>query len=58
MGATLVVPETVESSLQLAGHVLKAAGTPRDAVNELIEKLRESEFLPVPSTTRTPADAR
>ena len=58
MGASLVVPETVESSLQLAGHVLRAAGTPREAVNQLIEQLRDSEFLPVPSPVQESADAR
>nr|MDJ0982273.1 NAD-binding protein [Kiloniellales bacterium] len=45
-GATLVVPETVESSLQLAGQVLQAVGTPRDAVNQLIDQTREAELLP------------
>ncbi len=45
-GATLVVPETVESSLQLAGQVLQAIGTPRDAVNQLIDQTRETELLP------------
>ena len=44
-GATLVVPETVESSLQLAGQVLQAVGTPRDAVNQLIDQTREAELL-------------
>lgn len=46
MGATLVLPETVESSLQLAGHVLHALGTPRDAVNQLIDRIRENEAPP------------
>jgi CPA2 family monovalent cation:H+ antiporter-2 len=42
LGADHVVPETVESSLQLAGRVLHAMGTPMDAVNRLIELIRKT----------------
>lgn len=44
LGATLVVPETVESSLQLAGQVIHALGTPIDAVNQMIEQIRDSKY--------------
>lgn len=54
-GATLVVPETVESSLQLAGQVLQSVGTPRDAVNQLIDQTREAEL---PPAVRTASDSR
>ena len=54
-GATLVVPETVESSLQLAGQVLQSIGTPRDAVNQLIDQTREAEL---PPAVRTASDSR
>ncbi|MCC7048509.1 MAG: cation:proton antiporter [Alphaproteobacteria bacterium] len=39
-GATQVVPETVEASLQLAEHVLEDLGVPRDAADELVDALR------------------
>ncbi len=44
LGATLVVPETVESSLQLAGQVIHALGTPIDAVNQMIEQIRDTKY--------------
>ena len=44
LGATLVVPETVESSLQLAGQVIHALGTPMDAVNQMIEQIRDTKY--------------
>lgn len=40
-GATLVVPETLESSLQLASVVLQQFGMPDAAVQETIEQERE-----------------
>ena len=44
LGATLVVPETVESSLQLAGQVVHALGTPTETIEGLIEEIRETEY--------------
>ncbi len=43
-GATEAVPEAIESSLQLAGQVLQALGTPLDAVNLLLAQVREKEY--------------
>jgi CPA2 family monovalent cation:H+ antiporter-2 len=39
-GATMAVPETVEASLQLGATVLRALGTPRDSVEQLLESNR------------------
>ena len=44
LGPSHIVPETVESSLQLAGQVLHGMGTPMDTVNQLIEKIRERDY--------------
>ncbi len=41
MGATDVVPEAMEGSLQLAAHVLTGIGLPDDAVNDAIDDVRE-----------------
>jgi CPA2 family monovalent cation:H+ antiporter-2 len=43
-GATEVVPETVEASLQLAGRVLEAAGEPAEAVARALTQQREFEL--------------
>lgn len=43
-GATEVVPETVEASLQLAARVLEAAGEPAEAVSQSIAQQRETEL--------------
>lgn len=43
-GATAVIPETIESSLQLAGQVLQELGTPRDAIDELVDQIREAGY--------------
>jgi len=43
-GATGVVPETVESSLQLAARVLEGVGTPAEAVNAVVSQQRELEL--------------
>jgi CPA2 family monovalent cation:H+ antiporter-2 len=43
-GATGVVPETVESSLQLAARVLEGVGTPDEAVSTVISQQRELEL--------------
>ncbi|WP_303909437.1 monovalent cation:proton antiporter-2 (CPA2) family protein [Thiohalomonas denitrificans] len=47
IGADAVVPETLEASLQLAGHVLRSLGNTPDMVNDCIEKIREREYAPV-----------
>ncbi len=39
-GASTVVPETLEASLQLSGHVLCALGFPREDANACIELIR------------------
>jgi CPA2 family monovalent cation:H+ antiporter-2 len=43
LGATIVVPETVEGSLQLAASVLEGIGLPEEAVHASIEKARDGE---------------
>ena len=70
LGATGVVPETLESSLQLAGQVLHALGTPREAVGDIIIRIRERDYqglhapgaagaapLPLKDETRRKAEA-
>ena len=42
MGATDVVPEATEGSLQLAAHVLLGIGLPRDAVQDAIGDIRNA----------------
>lgn len=44
VGATKVIPETSESSLQLAGLILSGLGVPVDAVERLIRDLREQDY--------------
>jgi CPA2 family monovalent cation:H+ antiporter-2 len=48
-GATEVVPETVEASLQLAARVLEGLGTPAEAVSERVQLAREAELAPLRS---------
>ncbi|MEO1198007.1 MAG: cation:proton antiporter [Pseudomonadota bacterium] len=43
-GATGVVPETVESSLQLVGRLLEGLGYPEDAANRRLTMQREDEL--------------
>ena len=43
-GATRAVPETAESSLQLARSVLRGVGIPISAANQIIEKVREADY--------------
>ncbi len=50
-GATDVVPETVEASLQLAARVLEGLGTPNEAVTERITRERELELGPLRKST-------
>lgn len=42
MGATDVVPEATEGSLQLAAHVMIGIGLPRDAVQDAIGDIRQA----------------
>ena len=44
-GATHVVPETIEASLQLSELVLIGAGVPDDAARHLIEVRRQAEQM-------------
>ncbi len=50
LGASEVVPETVEASLQLAGRVLEGAGVPDEAVDDLIDRMRRREIDLIRST--------
>ena len=43
-GALLVVPETLEPSLQLASAVLKAVGTPPDETFKIVETYRKQQL--------------
>jgi hypothetical protein len=40
-GATEVVPETVEASLQLGARVLEGVGTPMETVSAAVSQQRE-----------------
>lgn len=59
-GATRAVPETAESSLQLARSVLREVGVPLSAANQMIEKVREGDYAlgapdaEDPETLKTP----
>jgi CPA2 family monovalent cation:H+ antiporter-2 len=44
LGAAGVVPETIDTSLQLAGRLLEGLGVPGDAVARRIEEVREEEL--------------
>jgi voltage-gated potassium channel Kch len=44
LGANLVVPDNVESSLQLGSQVLHDLGMPADVVADLIVQIRESDY--------------
>lgn len=60
-GATRVVPETVESSLQLAARVLEGVGVPEEAVSQIVAEQRELEVGQVdarPSPLDAQASAR
>lgn len=47
LGATTVVPETLEASLQLSGHVLVALGYPREDANACIDVIRRHNYAEV-----------
>jgi CPA2 family monovalent cation:H+ antiporter-2 len=44
LGASEVVPENLESSLQLAGRVLAGTGCPEDVINRHIDTQRAAEL--------------
>ncbi|WP_431862241.1 monovalent cation:proton antiporter-2 (CPA2) family protein [Azospirillum sp.] len=43
-GASAVVPETIEASLQLAGLALRSAGVPADLVDGSLDELRKDNY--------------
>jgi len=51
LGATAVVPETLEGSLQLAGQTLRHLGTPVDSVVTLLEEYRRNDYAKLALTT-------
>lgn len=44
LGASQVVPETLEASLQLAIYVLQSLGYPRDDANASVERIRRDNY--------------
>ncbi len=58
LGAQVVVPETLESGLQLAGQVVHAMGTPMVVVNRLIERIRRKEYAGLPHETADSGDSQ
>lgn len=57
LGATGVVPETLEASLALAGQVLNGVGAPLEAVNLLISRIREEHYAGIEAIGQ-PVDPR
>ncbi|MFZ5914690.1 MAG: monovalent cation:proton antiporter-2 (CPA2) family protein [Pseudomonadota bacterium] len=55
LGATGVVPETLESSLALAGQVLGGIGAPLEAVNMLVNRIRDEHYAGMSSIGRREA---
>ncbi len=49
-GATSVVPEALEASLQLSGHVLCALGLPREEANACMEVIRRNNYDALPKS--------
>ena len=49
-GASVVVPETLESSLKLTGWVLETLGVPSDAAMRLLEQERERRIVALRDT--------
>ena len=43
-GATRTIPELAESSLQMGAFVLTGLGLPPDAVNTLVDRLRDGGY--------------
>ncbi len=57
LGATGIVPETLEASLALAGQVLHGIGTPMDAVNILISRIRDEHYMEIEAIGTPHGDA-
>lgn len=57
LGATEAVPENLEGSLQLAGSVMTGLGAPREAVNQILQQLRDQAYDGLP-TTKEPGDRK
>ncbi len=53
-GASVVVPETLESSLKLTGWVLETLGVPPDAALRLLEQERERRIVALRDTGNAP----
>ena len=51
-GATAVVPELVEGSLQLGGRLLLALGEPQDAVEAALDEMRRDDYRRLADTGR------
>lgn len=51
-GATLVVPETLEAGLQLAGHVLEQMGVPPDSCSVMLQQEREKQLAALRAPAR------
>lgn len=49
-GATMIVPETLEASLQLSGHVLSNCGLSREEANSYIELVRRHDYQEMHAT--------
>lgn len=49
-GASSVVPETLEASLQLSGHVLCALGLPREEANACMDVIRRNNYDALPKS--------
>lgn len=46
-GASAVVPEALEASLQLSGLALRKCGTPVESVERVLEEIRREDYAPV-----------
>ncbi|HAF55326.1 MAG TPA: potassium transporter [Thauera sp.] len=57
-GASVVVPETLESSLKLTGWVLETLGVPPDAAMRLLEQERERRIVALRDHPRNASDPR
>lgn len=51
-GATHVVPETLEASLQMAIFVLQSLGYPRDDANACVERIRRDNYAVIKDANR------
>ncbi len=57
-GVVNVVPETFESSLQLAARILNTLGTPEDVVRQIVEEIREEGYASLKELTDKPVTPR